>query len=70
MAMKTPTEMTTQELKPFVSEWFRRDLAARKRRPRAKIKRPCPHCNRPFGARDLKAHKPRCPKREQRKAAA
>jgi hypothetical protein len=31
--------------------------------PRAKVLRPCKFCGRKYGARDLRAHLPRCPSR-------
>lgn len=52
-----------EELQPFVSEWFSRQRRNRTHQPRAKVKRPCPLCKRMFGARELKEHKPHCPKK-------
>jgi len=44
--------------------------AARRRRalqvdspPRPKVLRPCPLCGELFGARELKVHRPRCPRK-------
>lgn len=69
--MKAPEQMTDEELKPYMREWFARDRASRKKQPRAKVKRPCPTCRRMFGARELREHQPRCPKkRQQQKEAA
>jgi hypothetical protein len=28
--------------------------------PTPKVLSPCPHCGQPFGARELREHKPRC----------
>jgi hypothetical protein len=67
--MKSPEKLTDEELKPYVREWFSRNRLSRKSQPRAKVKRPCPTCKKMFGARDLRAHKPSCPKRQQKKAA-
>jgi hypothetical protein len=61
--MKSPEKLTDEELKPFVREWFSRMRNNRKRQPRAKVKRPCPTCRRMFGARELREHKPHCPKK-------
>jgi hypothetical protein len=30
-----------------------------------KVLRPCPDCGIKFGAREMKAHRPRCPKRKK-----
>jgi hypothetical protein len=64
--MKSPEQYSTDELMPFVREWFRRNRASRKHQPRAKVKRPCQHCSRMFGARDLRAHVPVCPKKPKK----
>ena len=58
--MKTPDKYTTAELEPFAKEWLRRKRTERTTTPTPKIERPCPHCGRSFGARDLRAHQPHC----------
>jgi hypothetical protein len=57
-AMKALDKYTIAELEPYAREWLRRRRAEQRSRP--KIERPCPHCGRPFGARDMRAHKPTC----------
>jgi hypothetical protein len=49
----------------FASERGRRNAAARQTTAggRPKTLKPCPYCRESFGARDLTAHKPHCPKR-------
>jgi hypothetical protein len=32
-----------------------------------KVLRPCPFCNKKFGARDIRVHKPRCPKKPEKR---
>jgi hypothetical protein len=41
-------------------EAARRRRAAQAEPPRAKVLRPCPKCEKPFGARELRTHKPAC----------
>lgn len=49
----------------FASERGRRNAAARRTAGggRPQNLQPCPYCGEPFGARDLKAHKPQCKER-------
>ncbi len=49
----------------WASERGRRNAAARQINAggRPKALKPCPYCKKEFGARDLAAHKPSCPKR-------
>lgn len=56
--MKSLAKFTTEELEPYALEWLRRKRALVP--SRQKVERPCPHCGRSFGARDLRAHKPYC----------
>jgi hypothetical protein len=44
----------------LTAERNRRVSAQRKEPPTPKILRPCPKCGKPFGARELRIHKPRC----------
>lgn len=57
-------DLTTIPDKEFNSERGRR-LAEKRPAPAVPKKlRPCPLCAKPFGARELREHKPRCPKRK------
>jgi len=38
--------------------------------PRARVLRPCPKCGKPFGARELRIHKPKCVVTAQRSKTA
>jgi hypothetical protein len=60
--MKKPETMTMEELAPYASEWHRRITRLRNSRAggRPHTLRPCPFCGKQFGARELRAHKPRC----------
>lgn len=44
------------------SEWARRSVAKRTTHAggKPKVMRPCPKCGKPFGAREMVAHKPHC----------
>lgn len=56
--MKSLEKFTTEELEPYALEWLRRKRAEVPSRP--KVERPCPYCERSFGARELRAHTPYC----------
>src|ERR1700722_7429375 len=47
----------------LLAESARRMRARQLRAPRAKVLRQCPRCGEAFGARDLRAHIPRCSRR-------
>ena len=49
----------------FNSERGRRLAKNRKTPAVPKKLRPCPHCSKEFGARELRAHLPKCPKRQE-----
>jgi hypothetical protein len=42
------------------SEAGRRRRALAPQAPNPKVLRPCPKCGKPFGARELRIHKPKC----------
>jgi ssDNA-binding Zn-finger/Zn-ribbon topoisomerase 1 len=44
----------------LTKERNRRVSAQRTEPTREKVLRPCPKCGKPFGARELRIHKPRC----------
>jgi hypothetical protein len=62
--MKYSTEWDLSSIPRTVlsQEWTRRMRAARGDQlgGRPKKTRPCPKCGQPFGARDLRAHVPKC----------
>jgi hypothetical protein len=51
----------------LASEWGRRRSAKRTEPPTPKLLRACPHCGKPFGARDMRVHIPRCHKNKRRR---
>lgn len=56
--MKSPDKCTIDELKPYASEYSRRLRLGKT--ARAKVVRVCPKCGGQFGARELRAHIPKC----------
>lgn len=58
--LKKPEDCTDDELRPYAAEYARRKATGRSNKP--KVLRPCPVCGELFGARELKAHRPHCPK--------
>jgi hypothetical protein len=59
--LPNPEDMTLEELKPYVTEFYRRTRASQPS-PRAKVQRPCHICGVSFGARELVSHIPLCRK--------
>ena len=60
---KESWDLTTIPEPEFVAERNRRIANSRSSPPTPKKMRPCPYCSKEFGARDLRAHIPRCPQK-------
>lgn len=57
-------DITTVPDDVLLAESARRLRARQTVPPRAKVLRQCPHCREAYGARDLRRHRPVCPKRK------
>lgn len=52
--------------KVLLSESAKRLRARQPKPPRPKVKRPCEFCQELFGARDMRKHRPQCPRRNDK----
>lgn len=60
-----PTDLTTEQLRPYASEYLRRIRLGKTAKP--KVLRPCPKgCGLSLGARELRKHIPTCQARESK----
>lgn len=56
-------DLSTVPDEALLAESARRLRARQKVPPHAKVLRQCPHCLRAFGAREMREHRPVCPRR-------